>query len=228
MGSLRNFLIVYRRSSCKTLVPSSNPKHKLIALLGKSHPHPHDAEVLSTLQRFAELQKVLAYISDITEVPSCLAKAFFTASYTIPNMALPEAGGAHSAHHGTKSSNTNAASRASSQTWQRRLSKLRLFHNIKPARSTTPLATSSQAQPTISEIGEGKQKWTLSRVRNGIITFGKFIGPGFMVAVAYSESLSSSSPRSFNPPCSLPHTKKPTHTWASIQCDRSIMLYPKA
>lgn len=146
-------------------------------------------------------------------------------SYTTPNMALPEADVAHNAQHGTRPSNTNAAPRASPQTWQRRLSKLPLFHKIKSARSTTPLATSSQAYPNASEEGEGKQKWTLSRFRDGIVTFGKFIGPGFMVAVAYSKSLQLFAKKLQS---SLPHTKKPTHTWDSIQCHRAIRLYLKA
>lgn len=147
------------------------------------------------------------------------------ASYTIPKMTVPEADVAQNAHRATIPPKANAAPIASSRTWQRRMSKLLHIHEIKSARSTTPLATSSQAKPKATEKGEGKQKWTLSRVRNGFITFGKFIGPGFMVAVAYSESLQLFAKKLQS---SLPRTKMPTHTWASLQCDRSIILYPKA
>lgn len=39
--------------------------------------------------------------------------------------------------------------------------------------------------------GRSGPKPLLRRVWNGVLTFGKFIGPGFMVAVAYSTSTSS-------------------------------------
>lgn len=43
--------------------------------------------------------------------------------------------------------------------------------------------------PSETASGFERQNWSLSRIRNGLITFGKFVGPGFMIAVAYSESL---------------------------------------
>lgn len=35
--------------------------------------------------------------------------------------------------------------------------------------------------------GEGRDCTTFQRVKNAIIKFGSFVGPGFMIAVAYSE-----------------------------------------
>lgn len=107
----------------------------------------------------------------------------------IPTMALPEADDAHNAHHGSNPSVTDAAPTAPSKTWQRRLSKLDYLDRIKPSRSTNPLAMPRQLEAKSSEKERQQKKWTLSRIRKGIITFGKFIGPGFMVAVAYSKFL---------------------------------------
>jgi metal iron transporter len=54
-----------------------------------------------------------------------------------------------------------------------------------------PLVT----RQSVSAFGAGpddgngsSSKPLLRRIRNGLLTFGKFVGPGFMVAVAYSMS----------------------------------------
>lgn len=56
-----------------------------------------------------------------------------------------------------------------------------------------PLSTSTSTPPPggndSSGNGRGRKEWSLARIRNGIITFGQFVGPGFMIAVAYSEPL---------------------------------------
>lgn len=41
--------------------------------------------------------------------------------------------------------------------------------------------------------GRGVQSWP-SRIKHAVITFGKFVGPGFMVAVAYSMYYGPPSP----------------------------------
>lgn len=71
------------------------------------------------------------------------------------------------------------------------------------------LVTRQSASPSVTGPGSGSgsgsgsnrsggPKPLLHRIRNGLITFGKFVGPGFMVAVAYSTSspfdITSSSP----------------------------------
>lgn len=48
----------------------------------------------------------------------------------------------------------------------------------------------SPPPPTAPHHGPN-QRWTLGRTRNAVVTFGKFVGPGFMIAVAYSKHLSN-------------------------------------
>ncbi|CAN8098086.1 unnamed protein product [Discula destructiva] len=54
-----------------------------------------------------------------------------------------------------------------------------------PSSSSVPMPENGNASPR--GTGPGQQQWSLARVRKAIITFGKFVGPGFMIAVAYID-----------------------------------------
>lgn len=71
------------------------------------------------------------------------------------------------------------------------LAKLNPFEKAKPYSPSTENTTPVDRDPTSLENGREQKVWSLARIRKGIVTFGKFVGPGFMIAVAYSESASS-------------------------------------
>lgn len=69
------------------------------------------------------------------------------------------------------------------------LAKLNPF--VERARPVSPPTPPTH---TPDDNGREQKVWSLARIRKGIVTFGKFVGPGFMIAVAYSESPYSASP----------------------------------
>lgn len=47
--------------------------------------------------------------------------------------------------------------------------------------------TQPSQSPSTTSVNQGKSR--LERIKHALITFGRFVGPGVMISVAYSESL---------------------------------------